>query len=146
MASDARGVNDPSAVVAAALLTRICLLPLMLIPYLVGAAARDFAVAPRQLGFVAGGIIGGVIAVMASSVLWVRKFTNAACVRLPAQFRFHFGSASLARHFSEAVKLGVMPALMDVPSLAFDVDEPADVHCLRARADVRYTFLAYGWF
>ena len=60
MASDARGVNDPSAVVAAALLTRICLLPLMLIPYLVGAAARDFAVAPRQLGFVAGGIIGGV--------------------------------------------------------------------------------------
>jgi predicted MFS family arabinose efflux permease len=74
MASDARGVNDPSAVVAAALLTSICLLPLMLIPYLVGAAARDFAVAPRQLGVVAGGIIGGVIAVMASSVLWVRKF------------------------------------------------------------------------
>src|SRR5450755_624247 len=74
MASDARGVNAPSAVVAAAKLTSICLLPLMLIPYLVGAAARDFSVAPRQLGFVAGGIIGGVIAVMASSVLWVRNF------------------------------------------------------------------------
>lgn len=74
MASDARGVDHPSAVLAAALLTSICLLPLMLIPYLVGAAARDFAVAPHQLGFVASGIIGGVIAVMASSGLWVRKF------------------------------------------------------------------------
>lgn len=42
------------------------------------------------------------------------------------------------------VKAG--PAIMDVPGLAFDVDEPADVDCLRARADVRYTFLAYGWF
>jgi 2-phospho-L-lactate/phosphoenolpyruvate guanylyltransferase len=68
--------------------------------------------------------------------------TNAACVRLPTQFRFHFGSASLARHFAEAVKLGVTPAIVDVPGLAFDVDEPADVDCLRARADVRYTFLA----
>jgi len=74
MAADARDVNNASAVAAAALLTSICLLPMMLIPYIVGAAARDFAVEPRELGLVAGGIIGGVIAVMASSVLWVRKF------------------------------------------------------------------------
>lgn len=74
MSSDAREVNSPAAVVVAAFLTSICLLPLMLIPYLVGAAARDLAVAPRQLGFVAGAIIGGVIVVMASSVLWVRKY------------------------------------------------------------------------
>ena len=73
MSSDARGVDSPSTVAVAAFLTSICVLPLMLMPFLVGAAARDFSVAPRQLGFVAGSMIGGVIVVMASSVLWVRK-------------------------------------------------------------------------
>jgi MFS family permease len=61
------------AVLAAAFLTSICLLPAMLAPYMTGAAARDLSLDTRELGFMAMALIGGVIAVMASSVAWIRR-------------------------------------------------------------------------
>jgi predicted MFS family arabinose efflux permease len=68
-----RDVNGTAAIVAATSLTSICFLPVMLTPYILGAAARDFALDPRQLGLLAASLIGGAITVMASSVFWVRK-------------------------------------------------------------------------
>src|SRR5260370_17273675 len=59
---------------AAALLTSICLLPTMLMPYLVGSVALAFTPDSRQLGFVAAAVLGGPIALMAVSVMWVRRY------------------------------------------------------------------------
>lgn len=67
--------------------------------------------------------------------------TNAACVALPARLKFHFGPGSFARHVAEARSLGITPARVERPGLAFDIDEPADLSALRARADARYAFL-----
>jgi predicted MFS family arabinose efflux permease len=59
---------------AAALLTSTCLLPAMLMPYLVGAVALAVTPDPRQLGFVAAAVLGGPITLMAVSVTWVRRY------------------------------------------------------------------------
>src|ERR1700691_3233635 len=67
-------VDRLSRVMAAALLTSICLLPAMLMPYLVGAVALTVTPDSRQLGFVAAAVLGGPIALMAASVLWVRRY------------------------------------------------------------------------
>ena len=67
-------VNKLSVVMAAALLTSVCLLPAMLMPYLIGAVAQAVTPDSRQLGFVAAAVLGGPIALMAASVLWVRRF------------------------------------------------------------------------
>jgi 2-phospho-L-lactate/phosphoenolpyruvate guanylyltransferase len=67
--------------------------------------------------------------------------TNAACLALPARLAFHFGPGSFAQHVAEARRLGMEPARVERPGLAFDVDEPADVGALRARAGARYAFL-----
>ena len=72
MPIDAHAVDRPSAIAASTLLNTICLLPVMLTPYIVGAAARDLALDPRQLGLLAADLLGGAIVVMASSVFWVR--------------------------------------------------------------------------
>jgi predicted MFS family arabinose efflux permease len=67
-------VDRLSRVMAAALLTSICLLPTMLMPYLVGAIALTVTPDSRQLGFVAAAVLGGPIALMAVSMAWVRRF------------------------------------------------------------------------
>jgi MFS family permease len=74
MTAEFPDVNRPSAVAAAAVLTSICLLPAMLTPYLVGAIALAVTPDPRRLGFVAAAVLGGPIALMAVSILWVRKY------------------------------------------------------------------------
>jgi len=61
-------------VMASAVLTSVCLLPAMLMPYLVGAVALTVTPDSRQLGFVAAAVLGGPIALMAASVLWVRRY------------------------------------------------------------------------
>jgi MFS transporter, DHA1 family, inner membrane transport protein len=73
MKADRLDPNRRSAVNAAATLTGICLVPAMLLPYITGAAARDLSFNSQQLGLVATALLGGVILVMASSVLWIRK-------------------------------------------------------------------------
>jgi predicted MFS family arabinose efflux permease len=59
---------------ASAVLTSTCLLPAMLMPYLVGAVALAVTPDSRQLGFVAAAVLGGPIALMAASMLWVRRY------------------------------------------------------------------------
>ena len=75
MSVDVTEVNRPSVVAAAALLTSTCLLPAMLMPYLVGAVAQTVTAEPRQLGFVTAAVLGGPIALMAVSVVWVRRYS-----------------------------------------------------------------------
>jgi hypothetical protein len=73
-AIEGTSVNRLSVVMAAALLTSVCLLPAMLMPYLIGAVALAVTPDSRQLGFVAAAVLGGPIALMAASVFWVRRF------------------------------------------------------------------------
>lgn len=56
-----------------------------------------------------------------------QRGTNAVCVTLPSAFRTQFGPESFARHLSVAAQLGITPAIVKLPGLAFDVDEPADL-------------------
>jgi 2-phospho-L-lactate guanylyltransferase len=65
--------------------------------------------------------------------------TNAVALSLPTSFQPYFGPGSLVRHTAEATRLGVEPTLVELPGLAFDVDEPQDLTLLEARADPRYT-------
>jgi 2-phospho-L-lactate guanylyltransferase len=67
--------------------------------------------------------------------------TNALGLALPTTFRLQFGAGSCARHQLEAARIGRPARLVRRPGLAFDVDEPADLEALRARADPRYAFL-----
>src|SRR6202453_1366851 len=73
-AIEGTSVNRLSIVMAAALLTSVCLLPAMLMPYLVGAVALTVTPDSRELGFVAAAVLGGPITLMAVSVLWVRRY------------------------------------------------------------------------
>src|ERR1700677_3240100 len=74
-AIEGTSVNRLSIVMAAALLTSVCLLPAMLMPYLVGAVALVVTPDSRQLGFVAAAVLGGPIALMTVSVVWVRTYS-----------------------------------------------------------------------
>ncbi len=67
--------------------------------------------------------------------------TNALCLALPTAFRLQFGPGSLARHGSEATRVGRAASLVRRDGLAFDIDEPADVQRLRSRRDPRFDFL-----
>lgn len=53
--------------------------------------------------------------------------TNALCLTLPASMRFEFGPGSLERHLEQAAALGLTPAVVRSPGLAFDLDEPEDL-------------------
>jgi len=50
-------------------------------------------------------------------------------IALPAGVGFHFsyGPGSFARHRAEAERLGLPVRVLDLPDLAWDVDEPADM-------------------
>jgi 2-phospho-L-lactate guanylyltransferase len=55
--------------------------------------------------------------------------TNALFLRLKSQtgdFRFAYGPNSLARHISEAHRIGSSPTVRHVPGIAFDLDTPGD--------------------
>ena len=62
-----------------------------------------------------------------------RDGTNALLRRPPDLFPSHFGPGSLAKHIEEARRAGVEPEVIEMPSLALDMDEPADVAEFLAR-------------
>jgi 2-phospho-L-lactate guanylyltransferase len=70
--------------------------------------------------------------------------TNALFLPARSAFRFRFGADSRARHLAEAARAGLVPAVVESPGLAFDVDTPADLDRLRAARDARYTLLQAG--
>jgi len=53
--------------------------------------------------------------------------TNVIALPSDAGFRFSYGPGSFARHRAEAERLGLPVRVLDVPDLAWDVDEPADM-------------------
>jgi 2-phospho-L-lactate/phosphoenolpyruvate guanylyltransferase len=59
--------------------------------------------------------------------------TNALCITVPSSFVFRFGDRSLERHRAEAARLGIAPAVLALPGLAFDVDQPEDLAFLSAQ-------------
>jgi 2-phospho-L-lactate guanylyltransferase len=59
--------------------------------------------------------------------------TNALCLAVPTPFVFRFGPGSLKLHTAEAVKLGIEPAVVTLPGLGFDLDEPEDLAVMSGR-------------
>lgn len=53
--------------------------------------------------------------------------TNGLYLRLPARFAFRFGADSLHLHLSAIESAGLSAKRLDLPGLAFDVDDPADL-------------------
>ena len=53
--------------------------------------------------------------------------TNVIALPTGAGFRFSYGPGSFARHRAEAERLGLPVRVLDLPDLAWDVDEPADM-------------------
>ena len=59
--------------------------------------------------------------------------TNVIALPVDIGFRFSYGPGSFARHCAEAEHLGLTPRVLDLPDLAWDIDEPADVVPVTAR-------------
>ena len=62
-----------------------------------------------------------------------RNGTNVIALPVDAGFRFSYGPGSFARHHAEAERLGLPFRVLDLPDLAWDIDEPADVVPVTAR-------------
>jgi 2-phospho-L-lactate guanylyltransferase len=56
-----------------------------------------------------------------------RNGTNVIALPADAGFRFSYGPGSFARHLAEAERLGLPLRVLDLPDLAWDIDEPGDV-------------------
>ena len=61
--------------------------------------------------------------------------TNAMAVCPPDLIAFRYGRDSFSAHLQEAAAKGITPQILDLPSLAFDVDGPDDLLKLAAAAD-----------
>ena len=61
-----------------------------------------------------------------------RDGTNAACCTPLDAIRFSFGLGSLERHLSAAREKSVSTAVLDLPGIALDIDEPEDLQALFA--------------
>ena len=59
--------------------------------------------------------------------------TNALCLVSPHPFRFQFGPDSQRLHLEEAARAGLVPQILRLPGLEFDVDSPADLNRLDRR-------------
>ena len=59
--------------------------------------------------------------------------TNVIALPTDAGFRFSYGPGSFARHRAEAERVGLPPRILDLPDLAWDIDEPDDVVPVTAR-------------
>ena len=59
-----------------------------------------------------------------------RDGTNAACCSPLDAIRFSFGLGSLERHLAAAREKGVVTAVLDLPGVALDIDEPEDLQAL----------------
>lgn len=92
------------------------------LPHLTALEVESFVEAGRDSGFA-----------LASDI--ARQGTNALYLPTRPPFTFRFGIDSRRLHLQEAARLGMTPQLVDLPGLAFDVDEPADLETLGARAD-----------
>lgn len=65
---------------------------------------------------------------------WERG-TNALCLTWQCRLRFEFGPGSFLRHMSQMAERGISPAVLRLPGLAFDLDEPADLRCWSGKGE-----------
>lgn len=65
--------------------------------------------------------------------------TNALYLPARRPFRFRFGAGSRARHLAEARRIGLDPVVVELPGLAFDVDNPEDLDRMLLGSESRYT-------
>ena len=56
-----------------------------------------------------------------------RDGSNVMCIPADSGFRFAYGPGSFDRHVAEARRLGLPVRVVDDPTLAIDIDEPADL-------------------
>ena len=63
--------------------------------------------------------------------------TNVIALPADAGFHFSYGPGSFARHRAEAERLGLPLRVLDLPDLAWDIDEPADVVPVATRGSSR---------
>lgn len=59
--------------------------------------------------------------------------TNVIALPTGTGFRFSYGPGSFARHCAEAGRIGLPLRVLDLPDLAWDIDEPADMVPVAAR-------------
>jgi len=59
--------------------------------------------------------------------------TNVIALPTGTGFRFSYGPGSFARHRAEAERIGLPLRILDLPDLAWDIDEPGDVVPVGAR-------------
>jgi 2-phospho-L-lactate guanylyltransferase len=108
--------------------------------------AGELVVLPADLPFVTGAEIdllvdSGRRAGCAVASDRAGAGTNGLWLPAAAPFRFQFGAGSRLRHVAEARRLGLAPAIVSAPGLAFDVDGSADLAELLASGDARYLAL-----
>jgi 2-phospho-L-lactate/phosphoenolpyruvate guanylyltransferase len=113
---------------------------------LIERGAAELVVLPADLPFVTGRDIDALVeagrgAGLALAMDGPGLGTNALWLPARTPFRFQFGPGSPRRHLEEAQRLGLAPALVSSPGLAFDVDGPDDLDRLLASGDPRYVSL-----
>ena len=105
--------------------------------------AEELVVLPADLPFVTAADVDALVeagrrAGCALATDRVGLGTNALWLPARVPFRFQFGPDSRMRHLEEARRLGLQPALVALPGLAFDVDGPDDLQELQASGDPGY--------
>jgi 2-phospho-L-lactate guanylyltransferase len=89
---------------------------------------------PRELDRLLTGIPAGYVAIVPDRH---GTGTNALALAPPGAIRPAFGEGSCARHVAAAREAGIPFAVEEVPSLALDLDTPADVVALTREIEAR---------
>lgn len=62
--------------------------------------------------------------------------SNVICIPADSGFRFAYGPGSFDRHVAEARRLDLPVRVVDDPTLAIDIDEPADLSFVEAQEEL----------
>jgi 2-phospho-L-lactate guanylyltransferase len=62
--------------------------------------------------------------------------SNVICIPADSGFRFAYGPGSFDRHVAEARRLDLPVRVVDDPTLAIDIDEPADLSFVEAQGEL----------
>ena len=96
---------------------------------------REVLVLPADLPFVTAAEIDTLVRASRTTGFAIApdaadSGTNALCLATPQPFQFQFGPDSKQRHIVAAERSGLMPQIVRLPGLEFDVDSPADLQCM----------------
>jgi 2-phospho-L-lactate guanylyltransferase len=93
---------------------------------------RELVILPADLPKITGGeidslVCAGRIGGFAIAPDAAEVGTNALCLVSSHSFRFQFGPDSKRLHLREAERAGLVPQVVRLPGLEFDVDSPLDL-------------------